>query len=119
MPIEIVGEAEPQREYSAPQTTSVQGDVIGPIAVAKAFDLEPVEVKKYESKINTILDWISEQTEDKSPSEIQRIIKELETRLGTPAFGENRVHRVSQYAFLELESRRIEKEKKALLHGSK
>lgn len=89
-------------------------DLLSEIAVAQIFDLDHSDQKKYKEKIKTILDWARPQVKEKDFTSLKWIIKTLESKLGSPNFGETRISKVARYAYLDMEGKRLEQEKLSL-----
>lgn len=87
---------------------------ISRVAVAQVFNMKSDEIGENKQKMDTLIKWAKEQTEDHSMQNLKWVIKNLEMRLGSPAFGENRITKVARYAALDLEGKRIEREKEQL-----
>lgn len=66
---------------------------------------------KYSNEIKTLYNWVKTQTDDLSPENIKWIVRELQLKLGTPPFGEDRVKFLSRFAYLDMEGKKIDKEK--------
>ncbi len=79
-------------------------------AVAEALDMEPKEAKQYKDKINTILDYAKNQTDELNPMKVKWIVRSIELKLGTPPLSEKRISQVSRYAYLNQEKERINSE---------
>lgn len=104
-----------------PTEVHATGDVINSvgdlneISIAQVLDLDGMEAKKEAVKVKTILDWVKTQTDDLSPLNVKWVIRNLEGRLASPAFGETRLKQIYRYVYLELETRKMEAEKQNLL----
>lgn len=68
--------------------------------------------QKYTPEIKTLYNWVKTKTNDLSPENIKWTIRELQLKLGTPPFGEDRIKHLSRFAYLDMEGKRIEEEKK-------
>lgn len=79
-------------------------------AVADALDIDIKEAKRYKDKINTILDYAAKQSDELSPMKVKWIVRNIELKLGTPPFSENRISQISRYAHLNQEKARISDE---------
>lgn len=85
------------------------------MALSQVLGLEKdSERSRYKDDLQHIKDWAKSQGYE-SPDELKMLIRNLINRLGTPALAENLVTRVSRYAYLQLQSKRIEKEQESLL----
>ena len=85
------------------------------LSIAKAMDMDYREISKNDGKMNTIMDWVKTQTDDLSPDNIQWVLRELGTKLGSTPFNETRIAFYARYAYLDLESKKIAKEKESFL----
>jgi len=79
-------------------------------SIGKMFDLKPSEMSRYKTKINTLIAYAKLKTDDHSPQGLKWAIRNLETKLGTPALGEKLINYLTRYAYLYLESKNLEKE---------
>lgn len=79
-------------------------------SIAQMFDLKPSEISKYDSKLDTLIQYAKMKTEDHSPAGLKWAIRSLGTKLGTPPLGEKLLPYLTRYAYLYLESNKIEKE---------
>ena len=68
---------------------------------------------RYKDNIGTLLEWAKMQTDSPTPENIKWAIRQLEMRVGTPPIGEKLVSRLARIAYLEMESKNIEKEIKS------
>ena len=87
------------------------------VATAQVLGIKADDMAENKAKMDTIVKWAKAQTEDHSLTNLKWVIKNLEMKLGTPNFGETRVTKVARYAYLDMEGKRIEKEKE-LLYGT-
>lgn len=110
---EIVEQEAPQ---SIPNNVREMGgfDYDG-LALSQVLGLETdAERSKYKDDLGHIKEWAESQGY-KDPMELKMLVRNLINRLGTPALAESLVTRVSRYAYLQLQSKRIEKEQESLL----
>lgn len=118
--IAIISEQEPKAEAETSKE-SISAPVLPEImkaSVEEAMGLESGEEKhRYKDKIETLLEYVQTQTKDWSPENIKWIVRSLELKLGTPPFSEKRINYVAQYAWLCMESQRMEKEKEKFTKG--
>jgi hypothetical protein len=82
--------------------------------IANLFDIESTQVGKYSKKIDTLLDWAKQQTDNHDMMNLKWVIKNLEAKLGSPNFGEKRIDKIHRYAYLDMEGKRLEAEKVSL-----
>jgi hypothetical protein len=84
----------------------------------EAMGLESSQEKhRYQDKIDTLMQYVKTQTQDLSPENVKWIIRSLELKLGTPPFSERRINYVAQYAYLCMETKRLEKDKEKFTKG--
>jgi len=69
---------------------------------------------KYKDDIVKIKEWAKDQGYE-NPTELKMLVRDIINRMGNPAFGENMITRVSRYAYLQMQSKQIEKEQESLL----
>lgn len=122
MDIKIVNESGEEQspnhldEHHSPDNSSYdKTGELDRIAVAQVLDLDFKEIDKFKEKIQTLVDWAKTKGEVKSPMDLKWIIKNLEARVGSPNFGETRIAKLSRYAYLDMEGKRIEAEKMSLV----
>jgi hypothetical protein len=117
MDIKIVGEEpvksetqviEPVSKLSAPVLPELQEKAIHQVM---GFEKES-ETHLYKHDIQILLDYAKSQTKDHSPENLKWIIRSLELKLGTPPLAEKRIKWLARYAYLSMESKKIEDEKK-------
>lgn len=78
------------------------GDVIG---------LDEGERTRYQDKLQTLRDYAKAKTNDHSHAGLKWAIRDLELKLNTPTIGEKMIDYIHRFAYLELESMKIQKEK--------
>jgi hypothetical protein len=120
MEIKIVDEKGQEKKVEetleAPQGDKM--DVVNPysldeIAIHQVLEVDgDADKSKYRNEIKTLHEWAKTQTKDMSPENLKWTVRELQLKLGTPPFGEDRVKFLSNFAYLDMEGKRIEKEKK-------
>jgi len=98
-------------EVKSPKVGVHKPNEIGNIAITQELDMENEDINKYEDKIKTLFEWIQTQTDDLSPMNIKWVVRNLESRLGSPPLTEKRIIQLARYAYLDMESKRIESEK--------
>lgn len=80
-------------------------------AIAQAVGLEDdSEFELSKEKLQTLLDYAKSQTKDHSPESLKWAIRVLETKTGTPPFGEKLVSYLARYAYLVMEKSKIDQE---------
>ena len=85
-------------------------------AITSALDIEGDD-SNYTDEIRWLLDYAKDQSEDNTVEGLKWAIRELETRLGTPPFLEDRVKFMGRYAFLFMEGKKTTKELKKMIGG--
>lgn len=121
MDIKIVDENGKEPEVESVEKsveTSDKMEVVNPYGIEEMSIQQMLELdgdadkQKYTPEIKTLYNWVKTQTKDLSPENIKWTIRELQLKLGTPPFGEDRVKHLSRFAYLDMEGKRIEQEKK-------
>ena len=80
-------------------------------AIAQVVGLEDdSEFELSKEKLQTLLDYAKSQTKDHSPESLKWAIRVLETKTGTPPFGERLVSYLARYAYLVMEKSKIDQE---------
>jgi len=87
--------------------------------VGQLFDFKPSEVGQYKTKLNTLIEYAKLKTDDHSPEGIKWALRDLQMRLGTPQIGEKMINYMTRYAYIYLETKKLEKEKEMFLKGEK
>ena len=85
-------------------------------AITSALDIEGDD-SNYTDEIRWLLDYAKDQSEDNTVEGLKWAIRELETKLGTPPFLEDRVKFMARYAFLFMEGKKTSKELKKMMGG--
>jgi hypothetical protein len=113
MSIKVADEqAEERIEVKDPEVEVVpHGKLLADRIGQELFDLRPNELARYDSKINTLIDYAKMKTDDHSPEGLKWALRTLGLKLGTPPMGEKVIDYLTRYAYLDLESRKIELEK--------
>ena len=87
-------------------------------SIEESMALDSREDKhRYKDKVDTLMEYVKSQTKDLSPENVKWIIRSLELKLGTPPFTEKRINYVAQYAYLCMETQRLEKDKEKFTKG--
>ena len=99
------------------QPGSIGGEVgeIERIAIAQVLDMDLKDISKNQNKIDDLIDWAKAHSKSNDPMHLKWAIKNLEAKLGTPNFGETRIAKLSRYAYLDMEGKRLEAEKMSLV----
>lgn len=99
---------ESEKNISAPVGIELQEK-----AIADVMGIEKnSDIGKYSEKLNTLLDYAKSQTKDHSPESLKWVIRSLELKLGTPPFAEDRINFIARYAYLLMDEKKINEEKK-------
>lgn len=97
-----------ENNVSAPVTEELQKD-----AVYRIMGLDSYEDQhKYRSDVDVLLDWVKAEKPNPSREDIKWALRELEVKLGTPPLAEKKISYFTRFAYLELEGRKLEAEKK-------
>lgn len=94
-------------------TPVIEGELGGNMeaqAVGQMFDLKPSEISQFEDKIKVLLDFAKSQTDDHSVENLKWAIRELQYKVGTPPLGEKMINYLEKYAYLKMQSNKIEKD---------
>lgn len=85
-------------------------DDITTTQVARALGLERhADIKKYQDQIKRLIDWAKEKG-SKDDTDIVWSIKQLGNKVGSPKLGNNWAQHLSQYAYLEMERMKLDKQ---------
>ena len=87
---------------------SVMRDLLG---------VDDSELDQYHDKVNTLLEWAKTKTDDHSPESLRWTIRELGFNIGSPPLGQKLVNWLAEYAYLEMESQKVNKELEKYKHG--
>jgi hypothetical protein len=108
--IKIVGPQETEVQPQNPESTPViTGDLLLH-SVGQMFNLRPGEIDNDREKILLLIDFAETLTEDRSPEGVKWAIRSLQGRVGTPPLGEKWLPFLSKYAYIKLESMKMQKE---------
>lgn len=105
------GEQVEEKQLDTTPDTIGSPSQIDEIAVAQVLELEGSQKAKYSNDINTLVEWAKSQTDDHDPINLKWVIRDLRMRIGSPALHEDPIRHLSRFAYLDLEGRRIKKEK--------
>lgn len=120
MDIKIVNEQnieeKPQvKELADPATLQQDGAMMRDIVGRDLFDFRPNEIQQYKGRIDTLLEWAKSRTEDHSPENLKWELRSLSIKLGTPPMTEKLIEYLYRYVYLDMETKRIEKEKERFI----
>lgn len=113
--IQSDAQRDPNPNVHKPESTGISREEIGFNAIADAMGLDFKERGQFKDKIATILTWAKSKTEDHNPMSLKWVVRDLESRIGSPPFSEKRINYVARYAYLDMEGRRIQAEKSSFL----
>lgn len=75
--------------------------------LADMFEIEKSDYGRLSPKINTLLEYAKANTNDQD--DIRWVLRRLETKLGTPPMGVNKISHMAEYAYLWLQNQEINK----------
>jgi hypothetical protein len=90
-------------------TPVVEGDLLIQ-SVGQIFDLRPREIQGSKERLNLLIEYAKSVTTDHTPEGLKWAIRNLQSRVGTPPLGERWLPYLSKYAYLKLESIKLQKE---------
>ena len=85
-------------------------------AITDALDIK-ADDSNYTDEIDWLLNYAKDQAEENTPEGLKWAIRELETKLGTPPFLEDRVKFMGRYAYLFMEGKKTNKELQKMTRG--
>lgn len=120
MDIKIVEDApQESQEVATPESLSVPHTPELEIkAMGDVLDLDEGERTKYQDKLQTLLEYAKMKTDDHSFEGLKWAIRNLGFKLNTPNIGEKMIDYMHRFAYLELESKKLEKEKESYYGNS-
>lgn len=111
-------EVKPQVEaHSDPMGQTMVGGEILTQNIATLFDLKPNEIPRYQSKLQTLIDYAKTKTDNHSLEGLKWAIRNLSLKVGTPPLGEKLINYLTRYAYLALEKGKIDKELNNFTYG--
>lgn len=112
MNIKVIDELASKEVQESPDVKQQPGEMSPPMDLAKMEVINMLGLKDGEESesVDTLLKWAKANTDDHSPEGLKWAIRNLEAKTGTPPLGEKVVTFLSRYAYLNLESLRINKE---------
>lgn len=90
-------------------------DFMYDIALSQVLNLDNHDIKQYKDKLADIMTWVKTQTEDLSFENVKRIIVSLKSKLGSPKWDEKLISQVHRYAYLSMQSKKVQSEIEELL----
>lgn len=111
MNIKIISELGSEVQET-PDVKQQPGEMSPPMDLAKMEVINMLGLKDGEESesVDTLIKWAKANTDDHSPEGLKWAIRSIETKTGTPPLGEKAVNFYSRFAYLSLESMRINKE---------
>lgn len=107
-----------ESQPTTPQQAVAQAfgvDSIDELTVSSVVGLEnDSERKQHADKLKTIVEW-AKQEKYENKEQLAWIVRSLMNKLGSPELGEKWITKLSRYAYLQMETRRLEKEQQELL----
>jgi len=88
-----------------------------PKALSDILGLTVEEERKYRDKLDILLEWAKTKTDDHSLENLKWTVRELGFTLGSPPLGQKQVNWLAEYAFLEMESQKINNRLEEFRHG--
>lgn len=104
----------PQTIPSAPDNPVSDNSFIDNVAIAQVTGIDYKDMDKYQENLDTIRQWAQKQGYT-NPTELKWVVRSLMDKLGSPSLTENWITTASRYAYLSLESDRINAERQALI----
>ena len=105
-PVTVSGEIPTPEALDVPFRGELEVKAIGDV-----LGLSELDRVKYGDKIKTLLEYAKAKSDDHSPEGLKWAVRTLGTKLNTPNIGEKMIDYMSRFAYLELEGRKIDKEK--------
>lgn len=118
-PLEVKPEAVKEEILpEKPQTDSVPADgELEKLSIARTFGIENFdEMKKYDDQLSTLYEWAKLKGAT-SREDIAWQVRELRSLLGGPGVGTPMVRHLAQYAYLEMERMKVDKQMKEMEHA--
>jgi hypothetical protein len=91
------------------KTPYIEGDLLIQ-SVGQIFDMRPNEIQSSKEKLNLLIDYDKSITEDHTTEGLKWAIRSLQGRVGTPPLGEKWLPYLTKYAYIKLESLKMQKE---------
>lgn len=107
---------EPQ-ELTEPVSEVMPDGVLLEQQIAQMFDLKPSEISRYSKQLNGLIEYAKLKSDSHDAANLKWAIRSLSVKVGTPPLGEKLLPYLYRYAYLYLESRKIEAEKEKFLRG--
>jgi len=106
-----------QKEITTPDTLNepVSSEMEAK-AIAQAMNIDGKDTN-YTDELKWLLDYAKDQSDDNSLEGLKWAIRDLQDRIGTTPYLEDRVKYVARYAYLSLESKKLNTELKKMTRG--
>ena len=109
---------EPAATTSEPKDTPITTggtpvELLEPI-VHRIMGLEDADKLDYRDKVQILIDFAKQQTDDHSPENIGWVLRDFDMRLGSGPFAEKRINYVANYAKLKMHRASIDEEIKKI-----
>ena len=101
----------PEETLSGPARAEIEIN-----AITKSLDID-ADDSNYTDEVRWLLDYAKDQSEDNSVEGLRWAIRELEIKMGTPPFLEDRVKFMARYAYLFMEGKKTNSELKKMTRG--
>ena len=120
MDIKIVDQAgkevKPVEQKVSDTEPSITGDLLE-MSVGQLFDMRPNEIQASRDQIRLLVEYAKSVTDDHTSMGIKWAIRSLQGRVGTPPLGQKWLPYLTQYAYIKLESLKIQKEVEKYEHN--
>lgn len=116
-----IEENKPIEMVEAKTQPFVEGSMAGELeynAVGQMFDLKPSEIGLFRDKIGTLLAFARTQTDDHTIEGLKWAIRSLQNKVGTPPLGEKMINYLNKYAYLKMESNKLQKDIEKYEHNN-
>ena len=106
-------EEAPKEQTSENNISSPVGEELQKDAVYRVMGLDSYEDQhRYRQDVDLLIDWVKMENKNPSREDIKWALRNLETKLGSPPLSEKKISYLSRFAYLEMEGRKLEEEKK-------
>lgn len=116
MNINDIDQSKVEPKISTP-INNMSGDLVGDVenqvdidSIASVLGMEKV-VSKDKDNLDILLRYAKTQVENDSPDEIKWVIRELDNKIGSPPFLEEKLPYLARYAYLLLETKKLNEER--------
>lgn len=106
-------EEAPKEQTSENNISSPVGEELQKDAVYRVMGLDSYEDQhRYRQDVDLLIDWVKMENKNPSREDIKWALRNLETKLGSPPLSEKKISYLSRFAYLEMEGRKLDEEKK-------